>query len=169
MSDAVNEHKAAAPKSIVVAVLTVSDTRSLTDDTSGNLIVEMMETAGHVVKLRRIVRDEPAEIEAMVADCRAEGTVQALLITGGTGISPRDRTVDTLDRLFTRTIPGFGELFRWLSHLEIGPACILSRACGGMIDRLVVLAMPGSRAAVRTATEKIVLPELAHLVREANK
>jgi molybdenum cofactor biosynthesis protein B len=90
-------------------------------------------------------------------------------MTGGTGISPRDQTVETLERLFTRHIPGYGELFRWLSYQEIGPACILSRATGGLIGPLVVLLMPGSKAAVKLAMEQIIIPELPHLVRESTK
>lgn len=169
MSDAVVEHKAAASKSLGIAVLTVSDTRSLDDDTSGAMIVELLESAGHEIRSRKIVKDEPTQIDAYIDEVMADSSVMALLVTGGTGVSRRDRTVETLESRFTKTIPGYGELFRWLSFQEIGPACILSRATGGLVDSLVVLLMPGSRAAVRTAMEKIILPELPHLVREARK
>jgi molybdenum cofactor biosynthesis protein B len=169
MSDAVVEHKAAASKSLGVAVLTVSDTRSLDDDASGALIVELLESAGHEIRSRMIVKDEPTQIDAYIGEVMADSSVMALLVTGGTGVSRRDRTVETLESRFTKSIPGYGELFRWLSYQEIGPACILSRATGGLVDSLVVLLMPGSRAAVRTAMEKIILPELPHLVREARK
>ena len=169
MSDAVVEHKAAASKSLGVAVLTVSDSRSLDDDTSGALIVKLLESAGHEIRSRMIVKDEPTQIDAYIDEVMADSSVMALLVTGGTGVSRRDRTVETLESRFTKTIPGYGELFRWLSYQEIGPACILSRATGGLVDSLVVLLMPGSRAAVRTAMEMIILPELPHLVREARK
>lgn len=169
MSDAVAEHKAAAARSIPVGIITVSDTRTLQTDTSGQLIAQLAQSAGHTVAFRVIVRDEPAEIDEAIRRVLADGVAQAILLTGGTGISPRDQTVETLEKLFTRVIPGYGELFRMLSYAEIGPACILSRATAGLIGHVIVLQMPGSRAAVNLAMEKIIIPELPHLVREANK
>jgi molybdenum cofactor biosynthesis protein B len=169
MSDSVKEHKASAKASVRLGIVTVSDTRTLETDTSGLLIDQIATQAGHEVAWRKIVRDEPAEIHDVIAQTQSDPSIQAVLITGGTGISPRDQTVETLEKLFTKTIPGYGELFRWLSFQEIGPACILSRATGGLIGPLVVLLMPGSRAAVKLAMEQIIVPELPHLVREANK
>lgn len=169
MSDAVAEHKAAASLSLRLAIITVSDTRTPETDTSGQLIADLAKTAGHDVAWRKIVRDEPAEIQALLNLALEDTSIKAVLLTGGTGISPRDQTVETLEKLFSKTIPGYGELFRMLSYAEIGPACILSRATGGLVGRVVVLQMPGSRAAVKLAMEKIILPELPHLVREANK
>ena len=169
MSDSVKEHKAAAKASVKIAIVTVSDTRTLETDTSGLLIDQISTQAGHEVAWRKIVRDEPAEILNVIAESQSDPSIQAILITGGTGISPRDQTVETLENLFTKTIPGYGELFRWLSYQEIGPSCILSRATAGLIGHRVVLLMPGSRAAVKLAMEKIIVPELPHLVREANK
>jgi molybdenum cofactor biosynthesis protein B len=169
MSDSVKEHKAAAKASLKIAIVTVSDTRTLETDTSGLLIDQISTQAGHEVAWRKIVRDEPAEIQNVIAESQSDPSIQAILITGGTGISPRDQTVETLENLFTKTIPGYGELFRWLSYQEIGPSCILSRATAGLIGHRVVLLMPGSRAAVKLAMEKIIVPELPHLVREANK
>ena len=169
MSDAVEEHKAAADKSIGLAILTVSDTRTPETDTSGALLAEKAVSVGHEVCWRLIVRDEPMEIQAVLGRATTDPSVKALLITGGTGISPRDQTVETVERLFTRTIPGFGELFRMLSYQEIGSACILSRCTAGLIGQLVVVLLPGSRAAVQLAMDKILIPELPHLVREANK
>lgn len=167
-SPAVDEHRAHSPRSLKVAVLTVSDTRTLDDDTSGALIVEVLEAAGHLVADRGLVRDEPDLIRPLL-EANRERDFDATLVTGGSGISPRDRTFEAATALFTATIPGFGELFRMLSYAEIGSAAILSRAVGGLIGRHVVLVMPGSRAAVRLAMEKIVIPELPHLVREARK
>ena len=138
-------------------------------DTSGLLIDQIATQAGHEVAWRKIVRDEPVEIQNVIVQSQLDPSIQAVLITGGTGISPRDQTVETLEKIFTKQIPGYGELFRWLSFQEIGPACILSRATGGLIGPLVVLLMPGSRAAVKLAMEQIIVPELPHLVREANK
>ena len=169
MSDSVKEHKASAKASVKLGIVTVSDTRTLETDTSGLLIDQIATQAGHEVAWRKIVRDEPVEIQNVIVQSQSDPSIQAVLITGGTGISPRDQTVETLEKLFTKQIPGYGELFRWLSFQEIGPACILSRATGGLIGPLVVLLMPGSRAAVKLAMEQIIVPELPHLVREANK
>lgn len=169
MSRAVDEHRADAPKALNLAVMTVSDTRTMETDTSGALIVSMAEAAGHRIAERVIVPDEPDRMTPLLRDFAARGDLHAILITGGTGISPRDRTFETVSALIDRPIPGFGELFRMLSYAEIGSACILSRAVGGLIGAVVVLVMPGSRAAVDLAMNRIILPELPHLVREARK
>ncbi len=168
MSDAVKEHRAQAASRLRVRVVTISDTRTLETDHSGGLIEALMRAAGHEIAARTIVPDEPEEIRREVNQGVADG-VDAVLLTGGTGVSPRDRTPEALAPLFTLPLPGFGELFRWLSHAEIGPACMLSRACGGLVGRTVVLAMPGSRAAVELAMTRIILPELPHLAGQARK
>jgi molybdenum cofactor biosynthesis protein B len=168
-SPSVAEHRAGARKSLRVAVLTVSDTRTIETDTSGALIVEKLAASGHTVADRAIVPDEPDRMRPLLEAWRDRGDVDAALITGGTGISPRDQTYETVSALLTKPLPGYGELFRMLSYAEIGPATILSRAVGGLMGRLVVLVMPGSRAAVMLAMEKIIVPELPHLVREATK
>lgn len=169
MSQAVFEHRAAAEQSLNLAVMTVSDTRTIENDASGALIVALAEGAGHVVLERVIVPDEPTRMTPLLRVFQGRETLHAVLITGGTGISPRDQTYETVSALLTKPLPGYGELFRMLSYAEIGPACLLSRAVGGLIDRLVVLVMPGSRAAVELAMTKIILPELPHIVREARK
>lgn len=169
MSQAVQEHKAEAPGSLNLAVLTVSDTRTHETDTSGALIVELAEGAGHRVVERAIVPDEPGRMRPLLLRYAATPDLHAVLITGGTGVSARDQTYETVSGLLSKPLPGYGELFRMLSYAEIGPACMLSRALGGLIDRTAVLVMPGSRAAVQLAMTKIVLPELPHLVREARK
>lgn len=169
MSDAASEHRAAAPPSLNLAVLTVSDTRTVETDTSGALIVELAEAAGHRVLERAIVPDEPDRMRPLLEGWRSRPEVHAALLTGGTGISPRDRTFETVSALLTKPLPGYGELFRMLSFREIGPAAMLSRAVGGLAGGLVVLVMPGSRAAVRLAMQQLILPELPHLVREARK
>jgi molybdenum cofactor biosynthesis protein B len=169
MGDPVAEHRAEAPKALTLAVLTVSDTRTEATDTSGALIVELAEAAGHRVAERAIVPDEPEAMRPLLEGYRDRGDLHAVLVTGGTGIAARDRTYETVSALLTKPVPGYGELFRMLSFAEIGPAAILSRALGGLMGRLVVLVMPGSRAAVQLAMEKIILPELPHLVREALK
>jgi molybdenum cofactor biosynthesis protein B len=168
-SQAVTEHRADAPSALNLAVMTVSDTRTMETDMSGTLIVAMAEAAGHCVLERVIVPDEPDRMTLLLRGFAARGELHATLITGGTGVSPRDRTFETVSALLTKPLPGYGELFRMLSYAEIGPACILSRAVGGLIGEAVVLVMPGSRAAVELAMNKIILPELPHIVREARK
>lgn len=162
-------HRAAAPLSVRCAVLTVSDTRTQATDRGGATIAEMLEQAGHGVAERRIVPDDPAAIRGAVQSLTSLPGVDALLLTGGTGIAPRDNTIDTLVPLFSKTLPGYGELFRMLSYQEIQSAAMLSRATGGVIDDVIVLSMPGSTAAVRLAMQRLILPELGHLVGEARK
>jgi molybdenum cofactor biosynthesis protein B len=169
MSHSVSEHRADAPQVLNLAIMTVSDTRTIDTDTSGALIVAMAEAGGHRILERVIVPDEPDRMSPLLRDYASRNELHAILITGGTGISPRDQTYETVTALLTRPLPGYGELFRMLSFAEIGPACILSRAVGGLVGEAVVLVMPGSRAAVELAMGKIILPELPHLVREARK
>jgi molybdenum cofactor biosynthesis protein B len=167
MPTTVEQHRAQGPSHVTAAVITISDTRTKETDTSGKKIVDSLTEAGHRVARWEIVPDEPQRIGELIADIRKSPEVDAILLTGGTGVGGRDQTFETLSALLTKTLPGFGELFRMLSYEEIGAAAMLSRALGGLIDRTVVLAMPGSTAAVRLAMEKLVLPEIGHLVREA--
>lgn len=169
MDDSVAQHRAVSMKSLNLAVLTVSDTRTTVDDTSGALIVEIAEAAGHRIVERQIVPDEPDRMRPLLQTYSTRSDIHAVLITGGTGISTRDQTYETVSSLLTKPLPGFGELFRMLSYAEIGPACLLSRAVGGLIDQLVVLVMPGSTAAVQLAMNKIIVPELPHIVRETRR
>ena len=147
-------------------MITVSDTRSLETDTGGALLVEHLEGAGHRVLIREIVTDDQEQIRARVSDALADERIQAILLTGGTGVAPRDVTPEAIRPLLDREIPGFGELFRMLSYKEIGPAALLSRAMAGQVGRQVVFALPGSRGALVTAMEKLILPEIGHLVGE---
>jgi molybdenum cofactor biosynthesis protein B len=162
-------HRAAGCDVLNIAVLTVSDTRSIETDMSGALIIAMAEEAGHRIVSRDIVRDEPELMTALIQSLHARDHVHAVLITGGTGISSRDQTFETVSALLTKPMPGYGELFRMLSFAEIGSACLLSRAIGGLMGKLVILVMPGSRAAVELAMRRIILPELPHIVHEARK
>ena len=162
-------HRRAAPERARVWIVTVSDTRTLETDTGGALAAELLAGAGHEVVSREIVKDDaPAIAAALRAGLAREG-VDAVLLTGGTGIAPRDVTPDAVEPLLERVVPGFGELFRALSYQEIGSAAILSRALAGLARGRVVVALPGSRGAVRLALEKLVLPELGHLLAEARK
>jgi len=169
MSTIVDQHRAQSPRTVRVAVLTVSDTRTEATDTSGRLILDQCRAAGHIVVDRQLVADDFERIQSWLKGCRERGDVEAALITGGTGISPRDQTFEAVAPLITKVIPGFGELFRMLSYAEIGSACLMSRASAGLVDRLVVFVLPGSRSGVELAMTKIVLPELPHLVQQASK
>ena len=150
-------------------VITVSDTRTLADDSGGALIVALLEDAGHRVVDRSVVPDEVDAIRVAVNVAVMRDDVQAVLLTGGTGIAVRDVTPEALEPILDRVIPGFGELFRTLSYQEIGSAALLSRALAGTLRGRVVAALPGSRAAIRLALEKLLLPELPHLAAEAAK
>jgi molybdenum cofactor biosynthesis protein B len=169
MSTTPSEHKSDAPEQIRCAVITVSDTRTLETDTGGALVVERLESAGHRVEQREIIPDDPAVMRPLLESLRDHDQIDAVMMTGGTGITSRDMTFETVTSLLSKPLPGYGELFRMLSYEEIGPAAMLSRATGGLMDRTVLLTMPGSRAAVSLAMERVILPELSHLVREARR
>ena len=160
------KHRAEAPRSLRFAVITISDTRTASTDTGGPFLVQAIESAGHVVAFRAIRKDDRAAIEAAVLEAAGRDDVDLVLTTGGTGIAPRDVTAPTLEKLFESRIPGFGELFRWLSWREIGSATILSRACAGLVRGKVVVALPGSPKALELAWREILLPEAGHLVSE---
>lgn len=147
----------------------MSDTRTLETDGGGALAAALLEEAGHPVAWRRLVRDEPGEIAAAVEAALCDAAVRALVVTGGTGVAPRDVTPESVEPLLQRTVPGFGELFRALSYQEIGSAALLSRALAGIARGRVVFVLPGSSGAVRLALTKLVLPELGHLAAEAVK
>jgi molybdenum cofactor biosynthesis protein B len=169
MSQSTQQHRSEAPKSVRCAVVTVSDTRTLENDRGGQMLVEGLAAAGHTVARREIVPDDPKRIRSLVEELADATALDAILITGGTGIAARDQTYETVSGLLTKTLPGYGELFRMLSYEDIGPAAILSRTIGGVIGQVVLLTMPGSPAAVRLALDKLILPELAHVVYEARK
>jgi molybdenum cofactor biosynthesis protein B len=169
MSDTVAEHQANSPKTIRCAVVTVSDTRTVETDLGGATIIEWLERDGHTVAERAIIKDEPATMSHLLRQLADNPQIDAVLLTGGTGLSHRDHTYETVSALLTKTLPGYGELFRMLSYHEIGPAAMLSRTVGGLIDQTVVLTMPGSPAAVQLAMEKIIMFQLGHLVREARR
>ena len=163
------EHRASAPTSIRCFVLTISDTRTEETDASGQAIVSLLTDAGHEVVGRAIVRDEPADVRRVVEEQLGNQAVQAIVSTGGTGISARDTTFEAIDGLLEKRLEGFGELFRMLSFQEVGPAAMLSRACAGLASGKIVVALPGSENAVRLAVTKLIVPELRHLVLEASR
>ena len=169
MSESVHKHKESAPESVRVAVLTISDTRTPETDTGGDVAEELLTGAGQEVVERRIVRDEVSGIRHSLIDLLARSDVDAVVATGGTGISARDTTYEVVERMLEKRLDGFGEIFRMLSYEEIGSAAIMSRALAGSVGNKFVASLPGSRNAVGLAVEKLLVPELAHIVFELRK
>ena len=156
-----------SPVQARVHVLTVSDTRTVETDESGNTCISLVESAGHVVAGRAILPDDPARVEA---HCRAIAPeVDAILINGGTGIASRDTTYEAVAKILEKRLDGFGELFRMLSFAQVGSKAIASRAIAGVVGKTLIFSMPGSTKAVRLAMERLVCPELGHLVGELAK
>ena len=164
-----SEHKANAPRSIGCFVLTISDSKTPETDTSGALIRERLTQAGHTVVGHAIVRDEPTQVTALIRTGCDDPAVEAFILTGGTGVTSRDSTFEAVEALLDKRLTGFGELFRMLSYQEVGAAAMLSRAQMGIHARRIVVSLPGSPNACRLALEKLLLPELGHLVREVSR
>jgi len=164
-----SEHKAQAPVSVGCFILTVSDTRTQDTDTSGQAIRDLVIRAGHHVTGHAIVRDEPTEVAALVRARISDPATQVIITTGGTGITSRDATYEAVNALLEKRLDGFGEIFRMLSYHEIGSAAMMSRATAGTIGRAAVFVLPGSQAAVRLAMEKLIVPELGHIVQQLRK
>jgi molybdopterin adenylyltransferase len=169
MSESVDKHREASPERVRVAVLTISDTRTPETDTGGNAIVELMLEAGHEISRREIVEDDAPRIEMVLQELLADASVDAVITTGGTGVSARDTTYEVVSRLIDKKLDGFGELFRMLSYEEIGAAAILSRAVAGASGSKFITCLPGSTNAVRLAMEKLLVPEIPHVVFELRK
>ena len=164
-----DEHKSTAPRSIGCWVLTISDSKTPDTDTSGTLIRELVTGAGHQVVGGEIVRDEPTDVQRVIREACGNAAVQAILMTGGTGITSRDSTFEAVEAMLDKRLPGFGELFRMLSYQEVGGAAMLSRAQMGVARGRIVVSLPGSPNACRLALEKRLLPELGHLIRELSR
>jgi molybdopterin adenylyltransferase len=169
LSESVHKHKESAPETVRVAILTISDTRRPETDTGGDIAEELLEGAGQEVVERKIVRDEVSGIRNSLIDLLARSDVDAVITTGGTGISARDTTYEVVERMVEKRLDGFGEVFRMLSYEEIGSAAIMSRALAGSVGSKFVASLPGSRNAVRLAVEKLLVPELSHIVFELRK
>jgi molybdenum cofactor biosynthesis protein B len=168
----VDQHRRAAPATLGFALITVSDTRTAADDTSGHALAEMARAAGHRVEESFLVRDEIPAIRAAVERALAREGVDVVVLTGGTGFSPRDVTIEAVGPFLERPIEGFGELFRMLSWQQVGSAAMLSRAAAGLVCRggsRAVFCLPGSPKAVSLAMEKLILPESGHLLGQARK
>jgi molybdenum cofactor biosynthesis protein B len=163
----VGEHRKTAVTNVRCAVITVSDTRAHETDVSGRAIVELLEGAGHVVAKRQILRDEPMDVrDAVLANV---GGTDAIITTGGTGITSRDSTYEAVASIFEKHLDGFGELFRMLSYDEIGSAAMMTRAAAGVARGTAIFLLPGSEHAVRLGMTKLILPELGHVVRELRR
>jgi molybdopterin adenylyltransferase len=161
-------HREAAAQQIRAAVLTISDTRSLETDTSGQFLETVLLEAGHFLVARALVKDDPDAIQAQLEIWLSKKEAQVIFTTGGTGITKRDNTIPIIENLLEKPMPGFGELFRMLSYQEVGAAAMLSRATGGLAHggHCLIFAMPGSLNAVQTAWKGIFATELTHLVFE---
>src|SRR3954452_3409008 len=168
MNDAMMSDMEAAFIPVNIAVLTVSDTRTIETDTSGGYIATRLAEVGHRVVARAIVKDGELVIRAQLAQWIAEPGIDVVIATGGTGVTPRDVTPEALAPLITKPIPGFGELFRWLSFEEIGTSTIQSRAEAGLCGQTYVFLLPGSTGGVRTGIEKILIPQLDHRQKPCN-
>ena len=165
----VDEHRAQAPTRFGFAILTVSDSRTDRTDRGGPRLIELVTAPGHQVVWRRIVRDDLQEIRDGVRDAVHPPEVDCLLVTGGTGVARRDSTIEAVQPLLEKELPGFGELFRHLSFQQIGPAAMLSRATAGVIAGRAVFLLPGSPDALELAVERLILPELGHLLAQARR
>ena len=154
-------HRGDAPR-VSCGVITISDTRSEADDTSGQRIRTLLEGQGHRVAYYRIVKDEPEQIAAVIDAAPAD--VEVIICNGGTGVARRDTTYEAITRLLDKEISGFGELFRMLSYAQIGAAAMLSRATAGVAGRRVIFSVPGSTKAVELAMTDLILPQLGHVV-----
>ncbi len=148
------------------AVITVSDTRTTQTDKSGHLIQQLLTDAGHQIVTYSIVKDEPEDIQKWLTELDKNPDLEAIIFNGGTGIAPRDTTYDVVSSWLTKTIPGFGEIFRYLSYQEIGSRAIASRAVAGVTNQKLIFSLPGSSNAVKLALTQLILPELNHLVRQ---
>jgi molybdenum cofactor biosynthesis protein B len=157
----VEQHHRHGHKSLKAGVVTASDSRSAETDESGRLIRDMLTAAGHRVEYYEVLPDDPSRIrQALLDNLR---NLDAIIVNGGTGIAPRDSTIEVVRMLLDKELEGFGELFRYLSYQQIGPAAMLSRALAGVAAGKIVAALPGSPDACHLAMEKLLIPELGHM------
>jgi molybdenum cofactor biosynthesis protein B len=166
MTSGRDSHRAAGPQTVLAAVVTISDTRTPDNDTSGDFLVQALTECGHQLVERHLIKDEAEQIRTVLEHLLNTKT-QVILTTGGTGIAGRDVTIPVIESLLIKPMPGFGELFRMVSYQEVGAAAMLSRATGGLAkNQTLIFALPGSLNAVKTAWEKLLKEELSHLIFE---
>ncbi|MFC2005750.1 molybdenum cofactor biosynthesis protein B [Chloroflexota bacterium] len=163
------EHKQKSPQSVSCAVLTISDSRTEQDDESGKLIIQKLSQNGHKIVSYAILKNEAGAISEKIHELLRQEELQVIITSGGTGVSHRDITVETISSILEKKLDGFGELFRYLSYQEIGTGSVMSRAIAGVTKGKVILCLPGSLGAANLVVDKIILPEIGHLVREATR
>jgi molybdenum cofactor biosynthesis protein B len=163
-----HEHHREAPRQLRLAIVTASDTRGEAEDESGQYLKGALAAAGHALAYYRVVKDEPEAIRQALRSA-ADAGAEAIVVDGGTGVAVRDRTYEAVSALLDKRLDGFGELFRLLSFQEIGSAAMMSRAVGGTWGQIAVFSVPGSLAAVQLAWEKLIAPEVGHVLRELRK
>ncbi len=163
------QHISHAAISVGCVVITCSDTRTPDSDASGHCIMHMLKEAGHRVIAYHLVKDNPTKIKAKIKSAVTDSKVHAIIINGGTGISRRDSTFEAVNTILEKRLDGFGEVFRYLTYQEIGSRAIMSRASAGVINGRILFSTPGSENAVKLAMEKLILPELVHMVSELTK
>jgi molybdenum cofactor biosynthesis protein B len=162
-------HKEVSPKNVGCAVITISDSRTEETDESGKFLKDKLTAAGHQVLFYALLKNDPEAIRKTITNLLARSDLQVVITTGGTGASHRDVTIETITPLLEKKLDGFGELFRYLTFQEIGATSVMSRAMAGVISGKVIISLPGSLNAVTLALEKIILPEIGHMVREATR
>ncbi|OAB35738.1 molybdenum cofactor biosynthesis protein [Paenibacillus macquariensis subsp. defensor] len=168
--NSVEQHRSEGPATVSCMIITVSDTRNKETDTSGQLMISLLQEAGYTIIQYVIVKDDYDDVRELIYKASMNQDIQAVLLSGGTGISPRDTTYEAVSSILDRKLPGFGEIFRFLSFTEdIGSAAIMSRATAGTVGTTAVFSMPGSKGAVKLALERIIIPELRHVIKEIHK
>ena len=163
------EHKKAAPQSVGCAVLIISDSRTEQTDESGKFLKQALNQNGHRVLAYAILKNDAGAIERKIKELLNQDELQVIITSGGTGISHRDITVETISSIIEKKLDGFGELFRSLSYQEIGTASIMSRAVAGVVGGKIIICIPGSLGAAKLAMDKVILPEIGHMVREVTR
>lgn len=176
MSESTKQHKASAPRQLNFAVFVCSTSRyqqlqkgEKITDASGDAIADLLRNAGHNVMFKKIIADDTQMIKEAVEGVLCSAELDAAIFCGGTGIAPKDVTIETVSPFFEKTLPGFGEIFRRLSYEKIGSAAVMSRAAAGVAKGKVLFCIPGSPDAVQTSVEKLILPEAPHIVRHARE
>jgi len=163
------EHKARAPRSVRCFIVTISDTRTEATDTSGRAIAELLTAGGHLVAGRTIVKDDVELVRGTIERQLASSDVDAIITTGGTGISPRDSAYEAVNGMLQKRLDGFGELFRYLSFEQVGTSAMMSRAVAGVAFDRILVSLPGSERAVRLAVERLLIPELGHMLQQTTR
>jgi len=163
------EHKKKAPKSVKLAIITMSDSRTLEEDISGDLLQDLLEKKNHIVLIRKVLPDDSAFLKATIKSILEDQNIQVIITNGGTGLTKKDITIETLKPLFNKEITGFSTLFWHLGYQQAESAAMLSRATAGIIGKTVVFCLPGSPRACQLALEKLILPEIGHILRHINE